>query len=233
MRKYPVFFIVALVFIGAIKLIQVTAFDATKYSKSKEGNYSKIDKKSKAKLTKKEPITPKSEDSKQEKLTAQIAKSDSTVTIVEDTIEDSNSFNAKETNDYGSLADLKNNYLALKIANLPTGQLRNDVVLRYYKHEKDGDKVYDLSDLGYYIHEKEATETAGLGSNILYYGEEVNVEDIQIVALTLLNKGIPIKSIEKSQFDWKSNSIEIGTDTLLLNSSNLSNQDVIGFSKED
>ncbi|MEP5104116.1 MAG: hypothetical protein ABJQ84_05825, partial [Ekhidna sp.] len=63
------------------------------------------------------------------------------------------------------------------------------------------------------------------------YGGDVNIEDIQIVAFTLLANGLPIKSIERSQFEWKSNAIEIGTDTLLLDAANLTNQEIANFIK--
>ena len=130
------------------------------------------------------------------------------------------------SNEYPTLEDLKENYISIKNAALEDGRSREDVVIRYYKHEKDGDKVYALKDLRYYLHEKPATETKGLGSNVMYYGDEVNKEDIQVVAFTLLENGIPLKSIERSKYDWKSNSIEIGTDSLLIGQKNLTENDI-------
>lgn len=131
---------------------------------------------------------------------------------------------------YPTLADLKKNYLSIKNASLQEGRSREDVVIRYYKHEKDGNKVYSLKKLRYYLHEKPATETEGLGSNVIYYGNQVKPEDIQIVAYTLLESGIPLKSIERSKFDWKSNAIEIGTDSLLIGKTNLSKEQIRDFS---
>ncbi|MEO1253741.1 MAG: hypothetical protein AAFY41_02475, partial [Bacteroidota bacterium] len=122
-------------------------------------------------------------------------------------------------------------YLKSIINSLPSGQLREDVVIRYYRHEKDGNKVDALKDLGYYIHEKKATETAGLGSNVLIYGENVTTEDIKIVAYTLIDQGLPLKAIYHTQFEWKSTSLEIGTDTLLTEDSILSPQDISNFKK--
>ncbi|MFK7952086.1 MAG: hypothetical protein AB8B73_04515 [Ekhidna sp.] len=132
----------------------------------------------------------------------------------------------KTPTEYPTLDDLKENYISIKNAALEEGRSREDVVIRYYKHEKDGDKVYALKDLKYYLHEKPATETKGLGSNVIYYGDEVNKEDIQVVAFILLENGIPLKSIERSKYDWKSNSIEIGTDSLLIEQNNLTKKDI-------
>lgn len=136
---------------------------------------------------------------------------------------------AVKGNDYPSLEDLKKNYLSIKNASLLEGRSREDVVIRYYKHEKDGNKVYSLRKLRYYLHEKPATETEGLGSNVIYYGDQVKPEDIQIVAYTLLENGIPLKSIERSKFDWKSNAIEIGTDSLLIGTRNMTKDQIRDF----
>ncbi len=134
--------------------------------------------------------------------------------------------NSSASNEYLTLEDLKENYISIKNAALEDGRSREDVVIRYYKHEKDGDKVYALKNLRYYLHEKPATETKGLGSNVMYYGDEVNKEDIQVVAFILLENGIPLKSIERSKYDWKSNAIEIGTDSLLIGQKNLTKNDI-------
>ena len=241
MGKYPIYAILALVFIGIMKLLQVTVFDSEQYVKSKKESFSKLFKET-ATAYKKE--------------TQEVAK-DSTFIAKESAYENSElespeetpiNQNSSETSEgsgfdslrsveekipatYTGLNDLKNNYLKPKIDNLPPGQLREDVVIRYYRHGQDGDNVFRLKDLGYYIHEKEATETVGLGSNVLYYGEDVNVEDIQIVAYILLEGGLPLKSIEPTQYSWKSNAIEIGTDTLLLNKAAISGDDIKNFNK--
>ncbi|MEP0984593.1 hypothetical protein [Ekhidna sp.] len=234
MKKYPIYFIVALVFLGVVKLIQVALFNADEYSKNKKASFSDPVEKVKPKTLQKKA------EQKQPILTDTTTTSASPEEVSETAQAGEESFQTEEPKEESSnpsngsditLSDLKNNYLAIKIANLPQGQLREDVVIRYYKHEKDGNKVYPLKKLGYYIHEKEANETQGLGSNVLYYGGDVNIEDIQIVAFTLLANGLPIKSIERSQFEWKSNAIEIGTDTLLLDAANLTNQEIANFIK--
>ncbi|MEQ9466124.1 MAG: hypothetical protein RLN88_01860 [Ekhidna sp.] len=132
---------------------------------------------------------------------------------------------------YPTLDDLIKNYLSIKNVGLEEGRSREDVVIRYYRHDKDENKVDKLKSLKYYIHEKQATETRGLGSNMIYYGENVAVEDIQIVAFTLLKNGIPLKSIQPSSYEWKSNAIEIGTDSDLIGAKNLTEEDIRNFSK--
>ncbi len=248
MGKYPVYAIVALIFIGIIKLIQVTAFDAKQYEKNKKSSFSNYNTKSGKTL----PKTSETKDKVGENTTdttsivEELPLADSTriESNEQDSLEENQDLTVGEFESqpsgfatsenqaiYSGLEDLKNNYLAPILESLPSGQLREDVVIRYYRHEKDGNKVYVLRKLGFYIHEKEATETAGLGSNVLYYGDDVSTEDIQIVAYTLLEEGLPIKSIVPTQFSWKSTSIEVGTDTLLLDSPVLSESDIQAFNK--
>ncbi|WP_462247227.1 hypothetical protein [Ekhidna sp.] len=251
MGKYPVYAIMALVFIGIIKLIQVTAFDVEQYKKSKESSFANYGTEISEPEWKKKGTDlnePSAEESKIDSNPSDSISTKESPSSIQDfevakeeesssdeSFQSPDPVEEKPTNQpvtYSGLDDLKNNYLAPIIASLPQGQLREDVVIRYYKHQKDGYKVYSLKALGYYIHEKQATETAGLGSNVLYYGDDVNNSDIQIVALTLLAEGLPIKSILPTQFSWKATSIEIGTDTLLINEEILSEADIKSFVKE-
>lgn len=244
MGKYPIYALMALAFIGLVKLLQITVFDVEKYDKNKKLSFAKPE------YTEEVPYKKESEEDKNllanptslvetESLNADDEESFQTEqeeSSGNDTpIEESSSFEQTQLENNGSVSasfsDLKNVYLAPKIASLPPGQLREDVVIRYYRHEQDGDKVYTLKGLGYYIHEKEANETAGLGSNVIYYGNDVNQEDIQLVAYSLLESGLPIKAILPTQFSWKSNSLEIGTDTLLVENSTLSQTDIQRFTK--
>ena len=247
MQKYPIYAIVAIVFVGIIKLLQVTAFDVEQYNKNKENSFAKTEIKAKPPIKKEkaQSAKPSEQQEASENPTntpIEVENTEAATNPTDETEEDTTPDTPPVTDtsfedatevatSYNGLTDLKNRYLAPLIANLPQGQLREDVVIRYYKHEQDGERVYSLRDLGYYIHEKEASETAGLGSNVLYYGEDVNTEDIQIVAYTLLANGLPLKAIVPTQFSWKSNSIEIGTDTLLINGVNLSESAIQEFSK--
>lgn len=103
-------------------------------------------------------------------------------------------------------------------------EFRKDVVIRYYVKEDDGDAVFSLRQFGYYIHERPTSERFSmLPSNALYFGSQVNVEDIKMVAYSLMSQGVALKVIEPSQFsnDWKANSIEIGADDRILDEPNL------------
>lgn len=220
--EIPKYAIMALLFVVIIKVMQITLFDADKYYKNKEASFAKVTEK------KPELILEKKDNSSKETPTPALAQIDESDVSV-DTSSESN--NSAEVIDGQSLSSLKNSYLAPIVSKLPSGQLREDVVIRYYRHDKDEEKVSNLKELGYYIHEKEATETLGLGSNVIYYGEDVNIKDIQIVALSLLEKGIPLKSIQRSRYDWKSNSIEIGTDPNLIDKSAITEDYIMHFNK--
>jgi len=245
--------IMALIFIGIIKLLQVTVFDAKQYTKNKEDSFSKDYSKGKDL----DSVTDSDDNSSEDIFSEQeappvLGRTEGDSLEIEDTneitdqteedefqsqnedlnVQESTEANTSFTNESDdNLEDLKKSYLAPIIAELPPGQLREDIVIRYYRHDKDEGKVYELKELSYYIHEKEATETEGMGSNVIYYGDAVTIEDIKIVALTLLEEGIPLKSIERTQYDWKSNAIEIGTDTLLLDQNNLTVQERRSFRK--
>ncbi len=98
---------------------------------------------------------------------------------------------------------------------LANGQRRTDVILRYYPHRPDGKIVYSLSDLGFYLHERTTDpDQVEKPSNSLFYGDNVPIEDIQLVAYELVKRGVQISQIKISRFhdDWKVNSIEIGTE---------------------
>lgn len=106
---------------------------------------------------------------------------------------------------------------------------RTDVVIRYYQKEKDGDRIFRLRALGFYIHERPTSERFDqYASNAIYYGDKVSIEDIKMVAYTLMRQGVEIKTIEPSQFysDWKAHSIEIGTDDTMQDAPSLTLGDI-------
>ena len=106
---------------------------------------------------------------------------------------------------------------------------RKEVVVRYYKKERDKNRVYTLRNLGFYIHQRPTNEEfADLSSNAIYYGDQVHLEDVKMVAYTLMRQGLELKTIEPSQFhsDWKAHSIEIGADNLMLDASSLTMSDI-------
>ena len=154
-------------------------------------------------------------------------------TIV-NTYDETNSFGedsySSTLNDDGAyFQNLINSYLNPIVAGLPEGRARDDVTIRYYMHEKDGDHVYALRNLGYYLHEKEATETKGFESNVLIYGSDVDVRDIHIVAYTLLQNEVPLKGIRPSQYEWKFHALEIGTNPELVDEPLMTPEDIRNF----
>ena len=211
--------IMTLVFLGLVKLLQVTSFDGKKYesmTKDREAQYvSKLAKKG---------------DKKAQKLGI---KKDTTKKKITNTSSTNKPVEKSKTKADKALEDLKTTYLKPILKKLPPDGLRKDIFIRYYRHDKDGIGVYKLEEMGYYMHQKQATETAGLGSNVIYYGDDVPLEDIQIVALTLLKEQIPLKKIEHTKFEWKSSAIEIGTDTSIPNDQpNISIEEILDFDKK-
>ena len=199
------YLLMTFVFLGVVKLLQVTSFDGEKYDALVKKSENRIVKE--ASNNKKKPVT-KSPPAAKKVEKKPILKEEDRV-----------------------LNELKESYLDPILEQLPPDGLRKDIFIRYYRHNKDGIGVYKLEEMGYYMHQKPATETAGLGSNIIYYGDDVPLEDIQIVALTLLKEGIPLKSIEHTTFEWKSSAIEIGTDTYIQDQPNLTLGQILDFHK--
>lgn len=214
--------LMAAFFFAVTKVLQVTVFDSKHYERLEKESATRYSDNQKKKKAQKSKITKKKEGSELENksnLTGKGKAADSVKVTI-------------NSNTEVSLSSLKNNYLAPLLAKIPEGQLREDIVIRYYRHKKDLKKVDRLKELSYYIHEKEAVETSGLGSNIIYYGDDVPLEDIQIIALTLLEEKIPLKSIQHTKFEWKAKAIEIGTDVALIEKPNISIREIQEFHKQ-
>ena len=99
---------------------------------------------------------------------------------------------------------------------------RPDVVVRYYKHLKDGDMANVLVDYGFYLHVRPVPNTyefENLRSNVIYHGSEFPERDLQLITYLLIQNGIEIKEIRKFRdySGWKNKSIEIGASALLEN----------------
>lgn len=125
-------------------------------------------------------------------------------------------------------------YKADVLSNLPPNKARTDIVIRYYRHPRDGNGAYALDKLGYYIHERPVNpKYEKFQSNAIYYGDSVKLKDLMIVGYSLLKEGVPIKVIKPSKFgdSWKSRSIEIGTDTTLLKLPNLTLEELQNFKR--
>lgn len=111
---------------------------------------------------------------------------------------------------------------------------RNDVVVRYYRHEPDGDKVKVLSEYGFYIHERPIPDEKRFqefGSNVIYYGHDFPESDLKFIAAMLVSNGMEIKSIQPfKDFDgWKHKSVEIGANSRLDKKKSLTLTDIRNF----
>jgi len=104
---------------------------------------------------------------------------------------------------------------------------REDLIIRYYPKEMDGQIVYNLSKFNIYVHERPSGDRYyKYGSNAMYFGDSVKSQDIKIVASYLVQNGIELKTIKKTKYKWKARSIEIATDTSLINEPSISLKDL-------
>jgi hypothetical protein len=121
------------------------------------------------------------------------------------------------------------NYENNVLSKLERPESRTDVVVRYYSKMKDKNLIYNLRKYGFYIHERPSNQAyKAFSTNSLYYGDDVKNEDIQLISYLLFESGVKLKKILPSKLhdDWKSNSVEIGTDTLLMNEPTLELRDL-------
>ena len=111
---------------------------------------------------------------------------------------------------------LLDNYKNGKINNLGPNQLRSDVLIQYYNRKENTKQSITLTQLGFEIHNKYTNNSKEV-ANILRFGEDVVLEDIQLVAYILLKQGVPLKQMVPSSYhsDWKPYAIEIGVDPLI------------------
>lgn len=205
------YFLATVLIVGSAKIIEIFFYDRIKPSGHKKKPLQNVDKSSKARQDTSNqhaeetlpfhPIDP--------------SIIDSSNPSFEDTlVKKKNLANPKPSNEV-FFQKLINSYLKPLVDSLPKGRLRNDIVIRYYKREKDGNHVYKLKDFGYYIHERKAIETKDIGTNVLIYGNKVDVRDIRIVAYILIKNGVPIRTILKSKYQWKLHALEVGANPSL------------------
>lgn len=111
---------------------------------------------------------------------------------------------------------LFDNYKNTKINNFRPNQLRSDVLVQYYNRKDRIKQPMTLTQLGFEVHNKYTNNSKEV-ANVLRFGEDVSLEDIQIVAYVLLSQGISLRQIVPSSYhsDWKPHAIEIGVDALI------------------
>lgn len=93
----------------------------------------------------------------------------------------------------------------------------NNIIIAYYDRTIDEKRVgLELRALGYHFKNKSASEyMSKKKTNAIWFGAEVPIVDIKIVALTLIRAGIPIKGIRpyknnSTYRNYKKNIIEVG-----------------------
>ncbi|MEQ9230472.1 MAG: hypothetical protein RIF46_07290 [Cyclobacteriaceae bacterium] len=107
-----------------------------------------------------------------------------------------------------------------KATTLKERKYRNDVVVRYYRHEPDGDRAQVLVYFGFYLHERPVSnqeEFNNVMSNVIYYGKDFPESDLKLITYLLIKNGIEIKELRRfKDFDgWKRKAIEIGASSYL------------------
>lgn len=141
----------------------------------------------------------------------------------------------RSTGDRNYFNNLLNQYKQEYFREIPAGRNRTDIVVRYYYHEPDNDKVQKLKDLKLYLHIRPVSETRrDHQSNSLYYGDSVSTRDIQLIAYTLISNGVPIKQLVPSKYhdNWKARAVEIGSDTDLADAPILTLEQIQSFSND-
>lgn len=113
---------------------------------------------------------------------------------------------------------------------------RNDVVVRYYRHQSDSTRADVLVPYGFYLHVRPIVSTEqyeNYDTNIIYYGKDFPERDIKLITYLLVQNGIGIKAIRpfKLADGWKHNSIEIGTNVKLVNQPILTLAQIRSFKK--
>lgn len=207
----PIFYILTVVV--SISIIQVTEMIAEQNHREEMKKAGKVNKKFSSSKRKKES-TAKSKKKKVQK--DDLAKDTTLLQAPKDSVVEVADVMSDET----YFKNLSESYQAKRTNDKRSRSSRTDLVIRYYKKQKDGDEVYKLRDLGFYIHERPAEQDFDdYASNAIFYGDSVKKEDLMMIAYQLIDNGLKLQSITLSKFHdtWKAHSVEIGTDTTALN----------------
>lgn len=111
---------------------------------------------------------------------------------------------------------------------------RNNLEIRYYVKSIDDKRiVFELENLGYVFHKSTPnTKMKNQITNAIWYGSNVSIKDIKIVALALIRAGINIRGIRPfkntvADSNFKNNIIEIGASVDLNEKAPLLVEDII------
>jgi hypothetical protein len=103
---------------------------------------------------------------------------------------------------------------------------RRSITVEYFPKNVDGNKVEAaLTELGFTVR-KPAAIVSSISTNAVWFGSPVDVEDVKLVALTLIRAGVQIRAIRPIQ-DYIVNKrdlplIQVGADASILNDPPLS-----------
>lgn len=110
-------------------------------------------------------------------------------------------------------------------AGLAPRESRKVVTVQYFPKDVDGEKVESaLLELGFTLDKKRAP-VPGIPTNSIWYGTRVSIEDVKLVALTLIRAGVQIKAIRPfADYSPRKNAalIQVGADVAVINNAPLS-----------
>ena len=110
-------------------------------------------------------------------------------------------------------------------ARLAPRESRKAVTVQYFPKNVDENKVESaLTELGFTLDKKRAP-VPGIPTNAIWYGTPVSIEDVKLVALTLIRAGVQIRAIRPfADYSPRRNAalIQVGADVAVVNDPPLS-----------
>ena len=113
------------------------------------------------------------------------------------------------------------------LLDLDSSKLKN-ITVQYFPKNVDGDKVTKaFEELGYKV-EIGNTQVNNVESNSIWFGSNVKIEDVKLVALTLIRAGVKIKVIRPfKNSGTRKNLIQVGADALYQNRNALTVNEIV------
>jgi hypothetical protein len=122
-------------------------------------------------------------------------------------------------------------------ARLAPLESRRPVTVQYFPKDVDGKKVESaLQELGFTL-DKRRAPIPGIATNSIWFGKPVKIEDVKLVAFTLIRAGVQIKAIKPfAEHSPRRNAalIQVGADASVVNRAPLSVEEIrnaTGFSR--
>ena len=138
---------------------------------------------------------------------------------------DSSRLSRGSLDQYSVQQSLTANQEIQQAARLAPRESRKAVTVQYFPKGVDGNKVESaLMELGFILDKKQAP-LPGIPTNSIWYGTPVSIEDVKLVALTLIRAGVQIKALRPfADYSPRKNAslIQVGADVAVVNDSPLS-----------